>query len=108
MVELPFSKFKEDKVIMLSVQDHKGILQVHREIHQVKQRLSSAIIVKVKVTWLDNAEGKELDEEQLAFLADPGVTDDQVAQTIAYNVAFQTDDLDAYDSDYDDICSAKA
>ncbi|GJW89832.1 integrase, catalytic region, zinc finger, CCHC-type containing protein [Tanacetum coccineum] len=102
MVESPFSKFKEDKVRMLSVQDHKGMLQVQGEIHQVKQRLSSAIIVKVK------AEGKELDEEQLAFLVDPGVVDGQVAQTITHNAAFQTNDLDVYDSDCDDISSAKA
>nr|GEU60427.1 putative reverse transcriptase domain-containing protein [Tanacetum cinerariifolium] len=34
------------------------------------------------------AKGKELDEEQLAFLADPRVADDQVAQIITYNVAF--------------------
>ncbi|GJY96193.1 hypothetical protein Tco_0512554 [Tanacetum coccineum] len=50
-----------------------------------------------------------LDEEQLAFLADPRITDGQDNQpTIIYNVAFQTDDLDAYDSDCDDISSAKA
>ncbi|GJT81055.1 hypothetical protein Tco_1055397 [Tanacetum coccineum] len=54
------------------------------------------------------AEGKELDEEQLAFLIDPGVADGQVAQTITHNAAFQTDDLDAYDSDCDDISLAKA
>ncbi|GJW17555.1 hypothetical protein Tco_0024991 [Tanacetum coccineum] len=54
------------------------------------------------------AEGKELDEEQLAFLTDPGVADGQVAQTITHNAAFQTGDLDAYDSDCDDISSAKA
>ncbi|GKB08402.1 hypothetical protein Tco_0836686 [Tanacetum coccineum] len=54
------------------------------------------------------AEGNELDEEQLAFLANCGVVNGQVAQTITYNAAFQTDDLDAYDSDYDDISSAKA
>ncbi|GKB19288.1 hypothetical protein Tco_0853211, partial [Tanacetum coccineum] len=54
------------------------------------------------------AEGKELDEEQLAFLIDPGVADGQVAQTITHNAGFQTDDLDAYDSDYDDISSVKA
>ncbi|GKA52825.1 retrovirus-related pol polyprotein from transposon TNT 1-94 [Tanacetum coccineum] len=102
MVESPFSKFKEDKVRMLSVQDHKGMLQVQGEIHQVKQRLSSAIIVKVK------AEGKELDEEELEFLVDPRVADGQVAQTITHNAAFQTNDLDAYDSDCDDISSAKA
>nr|GEX45262.1 hypothetical protein [Tanacetum cinerariifolium] len=54
------------------------------------------------------AEGKELDEKQLAFLADPGVTDGQVAQIITYNAAFQTDDLDAYDSDCNDISFTKA
>nr|GEX14450.1 hypothetical protein [Tanacetum cinerariifolium] len=53
--------------------------------------------------------GQILDEEQLAFIADPGITEVQVAQhTIPYNSAFQTEDLDAYDSDYDDISSAKA
>ncbi|GKE02062.1 hypothetical protein Tco_1390045, partial [Tanacetum coccineum] len=44
------------------------------------------------------AEGKELDEEQLTFLTDPGVVDGQSAQTITHNAAFQIDDLDAYDS----------
>nr|GFA90818.1 hypothetical protein [Tanacetum cinerariifolium] len=53
MVESPFSKFKEDKVRMSSVQDHKRMLQVHKGIHQVKQKLLSAIIIKVKGTWLD-------------------------------------------------------
>ncbi|GJY55657.1 integrase, catalytic region, zinc finger, CCHC-type containing protein [Tanacetum coccineum] len=35
-----------------------------------------------------HAKGKELDEEQLAFLADPRVVDGQVAQTITHNAAF--------------------
>ncbi|GJR14161.1 hypothetical protein Tco_0796813 [Tanacetum coccineum] len=100
MIESLFSKFTEDKVKILSVQVHKGMLQVQGEIHQVKQRLSSVII--------DKAEGKELDEEQLAFLTDHGVADGQVAHTITHNAAFQTDDLDAYDFDCDDISSAKA
>nr|GEZ46944.1 hypothetical protein [Tanacetum cinerariifolium] len=40
-----------------------------------------------------------LDEEQLSFLADPGVPDGQAVQTIIpNNAAFQTKDLDAYDS----------
>ncbi|GJV16302.1 hypothetical protein Tco_1361625 [Tanacetum coccineum] len=51
---------------------------------------------------------QELDEEQLAFLADFRVANGQVAQKITHNPAFQTDDLDAYDSDCDDISSAKA
>nr|GEU63248.1 retrovirus-related Pol polyprotein from transposon TNT 1-94 [Tanacetum cinerariifolium] len=53
--------------------------------------------------------GQVLDEEQLAFLADLGVADVQVTQTtIPQNATFQTDDLDAYDSDCDYISSAKA
>ncbi|GKF91422.1 hypothetical protein Tco_0275123 [Tanacetum coccineum] len=53
--------------------------------------------------------GQILDEEQLAFLADPGISKTPVAQQmISQNSTFQTDDLDAYDSDCDDLSSAKA
>ncbi|GJY74313.1 hypothetical protein Tco_0478744 [Tanacetum coccineum] len=53
--------------------------------------------------------GQVLDEEQFEFLADPGITDVQVTWIIIpLNAAFQTDDLDAYDSDCDDIYSTKA
>ncbi|GJW47548.1 hypothetical protein Tco_0079194 [Tanacetum coccineum] len=49
------------------------------------------------------------DEEQLAFLVDPSIPDGQAAQTTIPNtVAFQTEDLDAYDSDCDDVSNAKA
>ncbi|GKG30535.1 hypothetical protein Tco_0423023, partial [Tanacetum coccineum] len=52
--------------------------------------------------------GQVLDEEQLAFLADPGIADGQATEiTIPQNVAFQIDDLNAYDSNCDDISSAK-
>ncbi|GJW00705.1 hypothetical protein Tco_1555956 [Tanacetum coccineum] len=47
--------------------------------------------------------------KQLAFPADPGVPDGQAVQTIIpNNVAFQTEDLDTYDSDCDDISNAQA
>ncbi|GKF54579.1 retrovirus-related pol polyprotein from transposon TNT 1-94 [Tanacetum coccineum] len=53
--------------------------------------------------------GQILDEEQLAFLADPGIPDGQAAQTTIPNTAaFQTEDLDAYDFDCDDVSNAKA
>ncbi|GJW75543.1 uncharacterized mitochondrial protein-like protein [Tanacetum coccineum] len=53
--------------------------------------------------------GQILDEEQLAFLVDLGVPDGEAVQTIiSNNVAFQTEDLDTYDYDYDDISNAKA
>nr|GEV06320.1 hypothetical protein [Tanacetum cinerariifolium] len=53
--------------------------------------------------------GQVLDEEQLIFLADPGIPYDQAVQIIIpNNVAFQTKDLDTYDSDCDDVLNAKA
>ncbi|GJR36585.1 putative ribonuclease H-like domain-containing protein [Tanacetum coccineum] len=53
--------------------------------------------------------GQIFDEEQLVFLADPGVPDGQAVQTIIpNNDAFQTKDLHTYDSDCDDISNAKA
>ncbi|GKA07317.1 hypothetical protein Tco_0686541 [Tanacetum coccineum] len=69
----------------------------------VKQGLLSVITVRVKGIW------QVLDEEQLTFLADPRIADCyDIQPKIIYNVAFQTDDLDAYDSDCDDISFAKA
>ncbi|GJS67443.1 retrovirus-related pol polyprotein from transposon TNT 1-94 [Tanacetum coccineum] len=53
--------------------------------------------------------GQILDEEQLAFLAEPEVPNGQVVHTIIpNNAAFQTEDLDTYDSECDDISNAKA
>ncbi|GKC08294.1 hypothetical protein Tco_0999904 [Tanacetum coccineum] len=53
--------------------------------------------------------GQILDEEQLAFLADLGVPNGQAVQTIIpNNASFQTEDLDTYNSDCDDISNAKA
>ncbi|GKA24460.1 hypothetical protein Tco_0710493 [Tanacetum coccineum] len=64
---------------------------------QVKQGLLSVTIVRAQES------GQVLDEEQL------GIAESQVTQTtIPQNVAFQTDDLDAYDSDCDDISLVKA
>ncbi|GJU89995.1 hypothetical protein Tco_1302418 [Tanacetum coccineum] len=54
------------------------------------------------------ASGQALTEEEIAFLADPGLPDVQNSQTvITHNAAYQADDLDAYDSDCDEINSAK-
>ncbi|GJZ64587.1 hypothetical protein Tco_0621008 [Tanacetum coccineum] len=46
--------------------------------------------------------------EELAFLADLGTAEGQATQTvITYNAAYQADDLDAYDSDCDELNTAK-
>ncbi|GJT11031.1 retrovirus-related pol polyprotein from transposon TNT 1-94 [Tanacetum coccineum] len=53
--------------------------------------------------------GKVLTEEELEFLADPGIAEGPVTQSvITHNAAYQADDLDAYDSDCDEISTAKA
>ncbi|GJV34745.1 integrase, catalytic region, zinc finger, CCHC-type containing protein [Tanacetum coccineum] len=54
------------------------------------------------------ANGQILHEEELAFLANLGTAEGQATQTvITYNVAYQADDLDAYDSDCDKLNTAK-
>nr|GFB46235.1 hypothetical protein [Tanacetum cinerariifolium] len=54
------------------------------------------------------ASGHVLQEEELDFLADPGTTESSTNQTVVTtNAAYQADDLDAYDSDCDELNSAK-
>ncbi|GJZ52538.1 hypothetical protein Tco_0607053 [Tanacetum coccineum] len=91
-----------DKVKVILVLGIRVMLLVLGETMQAdRQGLLNATTVKEA--------GQILDEEQLAFLADPGVPDGQAVQKIIpNNAAFQTEDLDAYDSDCDDISNAKA
>ncbi|GKB43896.1 hypothetical protein Tco_0888838, partial [Tanacetum coccineum] len=74
------------------------------------KRPRNAALFKEKLMLAEAQEaGQILDEDQLAFLADPGISEAPVAQqTIPQNSDFQTEDLDAYDSDCDDLSSAKA
>nr|GEW20736.1 hypothetical protein [Tanacetum cinerariifolium] len=54
------------------------------------------------------ASGQILHEEELAFLADPGIPEGQATQTvITHNAPYQADDLDAYDSDCDELNTSK-
>nr|GEW24182.1 retrovirus-related Pol polyprotein from transposon TNT 1-94 [Tanacetum cinerariifolium] len=54
------------------------------------------------------ANGQVLQEEELEFLTDPGTAESSSNQNvITTNAAYQDDDLDAYDSDYDELNSAK-
>ncbi|GKB73673.1 retrovirus-related pol polyprotein from transposon TNT 1-94 [Tanacetum coccineum] len=87
----------------------------HGEGHMARQctqpkRPRNATWYKEKSMLAEAQEARQiLDEEQLAFLADPGVPDGQAIQTIIpNNPAFQTEDLDTYDSDCDNISNAKA
>nr|GEV19351.1 hypothetical protein [Tanacetum cinerariifolium] len=56
----------------------------------------------------DQANGQIQHEEELAFLADLGIVEAQTTQNvITYNASYQADDLDAYDSNCDEINTAK-
>ncbi|GKB56432.1 retrovirus-related pol polyprotein from transposon TNT 1-94, partial [Tanacetum coccineum] len=56
----------------------------------------------------DQANGQILHEEELAFLADPGIAEVQATQTIiTHNAAYQANDLDAYNSDCDELNTTK-
>nr|GFB74253.1 hypothetical protein [Tanacetum cinerariifolium] len=54
------------------------------------------------------ANGQVLQEEELELLADPGIAETSSTQyVVTNNAAYQADDPDAYDSDYDELNSAK-
>nr|GEY53394.1 integrase, catalytic region, zinc finger, CCHC-type, peptidase aspartic, catalytic [Tanacetum cinerariifolium] len=71
---------------------------------------------KRDVEWFKNkvhlvqaqANGQVLQEEELELLADPGTAETSSnAHFVTNNAAYQADDLDAYDSDCDELNSAK-
>ncbi|GJY27426.1 hypothetical protein Tco_0402152 [Tanacetum coccineum] len=82
---------------------NRGIATTSRGNYVASQAMEKLMLIKAQEV------GQILDEEQLAFIADPGIEEVQVAQqTIPHNSAFQIEDLDAYDLDCDDLSSTKA
>ncbi|GJV29959.1 hypothetical protein Tco_1386407 [Tanacetum coccineum] len=65
--------------------------------------------LRIKCCWYNRqANGQILHEEELAFLADPVTGEGQTTQTvITHNAAYQANDLDAYDSDCDELNTTK-
>ncbi|GKC16155.1 hypothetical protein Tco_1012937 [Tanacetum coccineum] len=99
-----YNKFRGDKVKVILVLVIRVVLLVLGETMQVdRQRLLNATTVKVKDIWIGNA----------LSLSDQGMQHgirikQYVQKIIPNNAAFQTEDLDTYDSDCDDISNAKA
>ncbi|GJX63444.1 retrovirus-related pol polyprotein from transposon TNT 1-94, partial [Tanacetum coccineum] len=69
-----------------------------------RQELLNATTAKVKYIWLGNA----LSLSDQGMHHDPGIPAGQAQTIIPYNDAFQTEDLDTYDFDYDDLSTAQA
>nr|GEY46517.1 hypothetical protein [Tanacetum cinerariifolium] len=77
---------------------------------QERQNFVSAGSSRPFTSGSGGASGKQrvLQEEELEFLADPGTSESSSNQTVVTNnAAYQADDLDACDSDCDEINSAK-
>nr|GEU92722.1 hypothetical protein [Tanacetum cinerariifolium] len=85
------------------------------ECHMVRQcpkpkRKRDATWFKEKVLLVEaQGNGKVLTKEELEFLAGPGIAEGPVTQSvITHNATYQAHNLDAYDSDCDEISTAKA
>ncbi|GJR32230.1 integrase, catalytic region, zinc finger, CCHC-type containing protein [Tanacetum coccineum] len=75
---------------------------------QYSTHQSSTLLSEKVLLVQAQAHGQILNEEELDFLVDPDIPEGQGTQTVnTYNAAYQADDLDAYDSDCDELNSAK-
>nr|GEW69768.1 hypothetical protein [Tanacetum cinerariifolium] len=74
------------------------------------KRKRDALLFREKVLLVEaQRNGKVLIKEELEFLVDLGIVEGAVIQSvITHNAAYQADDLDAYDSDCDEISTSKA
>nr|GEV66875.1 hypothetical protein [Tanacetum cinerariifolium] len=98
-----------DKAILSGADNHPPMLEKdmydswksRMELYMLNRQHGRMILESVE-------QGFVLQEEELEFLADPGTPESSSNQiVITNNAAYQADDLDAYDSDCDEINSAK-
>ncbi|GJS27839.1 retrovirus-related pol polyprotein from transposon TNT 1-94 [Tanacetum coccineum] len=78
-----------------------------RQCTQPKRPRNSAWYKKKAMLAEAQEAGQILDEDQLLFLTDLGILAGQAQTIIPYNAAFQTEDLNTYDSDCDDLSTAQ-
>nr|GEV87787.1 integrase, catalytic region, zinc finger, CCHC-type, peptidase aspartic, catalytic [Tanacetum cinerariifolium] len=81
----------------------------NNQLRNLSNPMQKATINDERVT-LQPVHGRQVSfaTEELAFLADPGIAEGQATQTvITYNAAYQANDLDTYDSDCDELNTAK-
>ncbi|GKB77394.1 hypothetical protein Tco_0944289, partial [Tanacetum coccineum] len=73
------------------------------------KRKRDAMWFQEKVLLVEaQANGQILHEEELAFLADLSIVEGQATQTVnTHNATYQANDLDAYNSNYDELNIAK-
>nr|GEU88754.1 copia protein [Tanacetum cinerariifolium] len=89
---------------------NRGITTTSKGNYAASKKAKEYCMFKEKLMLAEAQEACQiLDGEKLPFLAHPEISKDPVAQqTIPQYSTFQNEDLDAYDSDYDDVSLAKA
>nr|GFA68409.1 hypothetical protein [Tanacetum cinerariifolium] len=98
-----WSKFITDVKLVRDLHTN-NVDQLHGYLGQHEYHANEDKVLLVQA----QANGQVLQEEELEFLADPGTPESSSNQiVITNNAAYQADDLDAYDSDCDEINSAK-
>nr|GEW59683.1 hypothetical protein [Tanacetum cinerariifolium] len=83
--------------------------KLYNEFDKFAYRKGESLLVLDKVLLVQaQANGQVLQEEELEFLADPGIAETSSTQyAVTNNAAYQADNLDTYDSDCDELNSAK-
>nr|GEZ08820.1 hypothetical protein [Tanacetum cinerariifolium] len=86
----------------------KGEGHMSKQCTKPKRKIDEAWFKDKVLLVQAQTNGQVLHEEELEFLADPMIAETQSTEyVITNNVAYQADDLDAYDSDCDEINSTK-
>ncbi|GJS22734.1 hypothetical protein Tco_0451366 [Tanacetum coccineum] len=76
----------------------KGEVYMSKQCTKPKRKRDDSWFKEKVLLVQAQAHGQILNEEELAFLADPNIPEGQATQTvITHNAAYQADDLDAYD-----------
>nr|GEX49755.1 reverse transcriptase domain-containing protein [Tanacetum cinerariifolium] len=115
--ELHTTNFDQLHAYLEQYELHANEVRLIRERNQDPLALCPKPKIKRGATWFRDkvlfvkaqGNGEILNEKELEFLANLGITKGPVTQmVITYNTTYQADDLDVYDSDCDDFSTAKA
>ncbi|GJR99714.1 hypothetical protein Tco_0316223 [Tanacetum coccineum] len=86
----------------------KGEVHMSKQCNKPKRKRDDSWFKDKVLLVQAQTSGQILHEEELAFLADPRIPEGQATQTvITHNASYQADDLDAYDSNCDELNTAK-
>ncbi|GJT99705.1 hypothetical protein Tco_1110044 [Tanacetum coccineum] len=100
------SNFRKQRIVIFY--NCKGECHMSKQCTKPKRKQDDSWFKNKALLVQAQASGQILHEEELEFLANPRVAEAQATQTvITHNAAYQADDLDAYDSDCDELNTTK-